>query len=76
MVINYNKIQKLLKSRADLHARLNLIPYDGTPKIKERGVKYLYVRKCVAGKLTSTYVRVIPKNFITYYFVILEKLEQ
>lgn len=59
MVINYNEIQKLLKSRAKLHTRLNLIPYDGTPKIKERGVgKYLYVRKCVAGKLTSTYVRV------------------
>lgn len=63
MVINYNKIQKLLKSRADLHARLDLIPYDGTLEIKERGVgKYLYVRKCVAGKLTSTYVRVYTEE--------------
>lgn len=63
MVINYNEIQKLLRSRTDLHARLDLIPYDGTPKIKERGVgKYLYVRKCVAGKLTSTYVRVYTEE--------------
>ena len=47
----------LLRSRADLNARLNLMPYDGTPEIKERGnEKYLYVRKRVAGKQTSTYV--------------------
>jgi prophage maintenance system killer protein len=33
------------------------MPYDGTPEIKERGDgKYLYVRKRVAGKQTSTYV--------------------
>ena len=47
----------MLRSRADLHARLNLMPYDGTPEIKERGDgKYLYVRKRVAGRQTSTYV--------------------
>lgn len=57
MVVQYSEIQELLKSRADLHARLNLMPYDGTPEIKERGDgKYLYVRKRVAGKQTSTYV--------------------
>ncbi len=34
-----------------------MMPYDGTPEIKERGDgKYLYVRKRVAGKQTSTYV--------------------
>lgn len=33
------------------------MPYDGTPEIKERNEgKYLYVRKRVVGKLTSTYV--------------------
>ena len=54
MNIKYNEIQELLRSRADLHARLNLMPYDGTPEIKERGDgKYLYVRKRVASKLTS-----------------------
>ena len=59
MAIKYNETQELLRSRADLHARLNLMPYDGTPEIKERGGgKYLYVRKRVAGKLTSTYVGV------------------
>lgn len=57
MAAKYSEIQELLRSRADLYARLNLMPYDGTPEIKERGDgKYLYVRKRVAGKQTSTYV--------------------
>ena len=63
MAMNYNEIQELLRNRADLHARLNLMPYDGTPEIKERGDrKYLYVRKRVAGKLTSTYVGVYTEE--------------
>jgi hypothetical protein len=63
MAIKYNEIQELLRSRADLHARLNLMPYDGTPEIKERGDgKYLYIRKRVAGKLTSTYVGVYTEE--------------
>lgn len=37
MPVQYSEIQELLRSRADLHARLNLMPYDGTPEIKERG---------------------------------------
>lgn len=57
MAVQYQDIQELLRSRADLHARLNLMPYDGTPEIKKHGDgKYLYVRKRVAGKQTSTYV--------------------
>jgi fido (protein-threonine AMPylation protein) len=57
MAAQYNKIQELLRSRADLMARLNLMSYDGTPEIKVRGDgKYLYVRKRLAGKQTSTYV--------------------
>lgn len=57
MPVQYSEILELLRSRADLHARLNLMPYDRTPEIKERGAKkYLYVRKRVAGKQTSTYV--------------------
>lgn len=57
MAAKYNEIQELLRSRADLNARLNLMSYDGTPEIKKRGnEKYLYVRKRVAGKQTSTYV--------------------
>ena len=63
MAIKYNEIQELLRSCADLHARLNLMPYDGTPEIKERGDgKYLYIRKRVAGKLTSTYVGVYTEE--------------
>ena len=63
MPTKYNEIQEFLKTRADLHARLNLLPYDGTPEIKERGDgKYLYVRKRVAGKQTSTYVGVYTEE--------------
>lgn len=54
---NYSKTQELLHQKADYQARLNLIPYDGTPEIKDReGQKYLYVRKRVGSRLTSTYV--------------------
>jgi len=56
MAARYQDIQELLRRRADLQARLNLMPYDGTPEIKESGNgKYLYVRKRTAGKLKSTY---------------------
>ena len=54
---NYPQIQELLHQRADFQARLNLLPYDGTPEIKDReGNKYLYIRKRVGSRLTSTYV--------------------
>ena len=53
----YTKIQELLHQKADLQARLNLIPYDGNPEIKDRnGEKYLYIRKRIGSRLTSTYV--------------------
>ena len=53
------KTNELLRQKADLYARLNLLPYDGTPEIKENSSgKYLYVRKRLSGKLTSTYVGV------------------
>lgn len=59
MAATYEDIQELLRKKADLNARLSLLAYDGTPEIKTRGDgKYLYTRKRVAGKLTSTYVGV------------------
>ena len=59
MRVNYSEIQELLQQRADIQVRINLMPYDGNPEIKEaNGAKYLYIRKRVAGKLTSTYVDV------------------
>lgn len=63
MTVDFSKIQELLQQRADYQARLNLLPYDGTPEIKEQGNnKYLYVRKRIAGKLTSTYVDVYSET--------------
>ncbi len=54
---NYAQIEELLHQRADFQARLNLLPYDGSPEVKDRnGKKYLYIRKRVASRLTSTYV--------------------
>lgn len=59
----YLEIQEMLQQRADLNARLKLLPYDGSPEIKERGGgKYLYVRKRVASKLTSKYVDVYSEE--------------
>lgn len=53
----YSEIQELLHQKADMQARLNLIPYDGTPEVKEQsGQKYLYIRKRVGNRVTSTYV--------------------
>ncbi len=54
-----NEIQTLLQEKADCQARINLIPYDGNPEIKEnKSGKYLYIRKRVGSRLTSTYVDV------------------
>ena len=50
-------IQEALRKKSDLTARLNLIPYEGTPEIKENSSgKYLYIRKRELGKVTSKYV--------------------
>ncbi len=57
MSAQFNEIQELLRKKADLNARLNLMAYDGTPEVKQKGDgKYLYIRKRVSGRLTSTYV--------------------
>ena len=44
MANEFEMQRELLNKRADLQARLNLLPYDGTPEIKENGDgKYLYL---------------------------------
>lgn len=35
----YSKIQELLHQKADFQARLNLLPYDGTPEVKDRDLE-------------------------------------
>ncbi len=57
MDIDYLRMQELLHQRADLQARLKLLPYDGSPEIKEQsGNKYIYIRKRIGSRLTSKYV--------------------
>ena len=56
---NIELIQSLINEKAEAEARLNLIPYDGSPEVKENSSgKYLYIRKRVGSRLTSTYVDV------------------
>lgn len=51
------RTQELLNKKAELQARLSLLPYDGTPEVKEiSGKKYLYIRKRELNKVKSTYV--------------------
>lgn len=53
----FDEIRAVLHERADLNARLSLIPYEGTPEIKEvSGQRYLYTRKRIGSRVTSTYV--------------------
>lgn len=59
MDLNYIKLQELLQQRAEYQAKLNLIPYDGSIEIKGGDdIKYIYLRKRILGKNTSTYVGV------------------
>ena len=59
----FDDIQALLRERADLNSRLSLIPYEGTPEIKDvKGRKYLYTRKRVGSRVTSTYVGVYSEE--------------
>lgn len=53
----FEKTQELLRNRAELNSKLSLIPYDGTVEIKiVDNKKYLYIRKRIVNKVTSTYV--------------------
>ncbi len=59
----FNVIQDLLRNKAELQARLSLIPYEGTVEIKEiDSKKYLYVRKRIANKVKSTYVGIYSEE--------------
>ncbi|MBR4530830.1 Fic family protein [bacterium] len=54
---NFDEIRLMLQKKAEYQARLNLLPYDGTPEVKEQsGSKYIYLRKRIGSRLTSTYV--------------------
>jgi Fic family protein len=51
------EIRELLNEKASNESRLRLLPYNGSPEIKEiEGKRYLYVRKRELDRNTSTYV--------------------
>ena len=69
-----NKIQELTRRKAELNARIALFPYDGTPEIKEnKSGKYIYIRKRILGKLTSTYVDKYSEDL---YLVLLKNAKE
>ena len=39
----FEQTQKLLVQKADLQARYNLLPYDGTPEVKEKNNHKLFI---------------------------------
>src|SRR5574344_2127582 len=51
------EFRELLNDKASNEARLRVLPYNGSPEIKEiEGKRYLYVRKREFDRNTSTYV--------------------
>lgn len=59
----FDEIQDLLRNKADLQSRLKFISYDGSPEIKEnKGKKYIYIRKRIGSRLSSTYVDVYSEE--------------
>ena len=44
---SFNEIQSLLQDKADIQARIKLIPYDGNPEVKECKRKiFIYKKTC------------------------------
>lgn len=77
MNTNYLQIQSLLEQRAEIKARLNLIPYDGSLEIKDRdGKKYIYIRKRVLDRNTSTYIGLYSDILFTSIYRLLKDAKQ
>ena len=73
----FSTIQELLQQKADYQARLNLLPYDGTPEIKEKNDgRYLYIRKRVASRLTSEYVGIYTDNYLIFVDIHIDVLKR
>lgn len=54
---SFEQMQKLLTEKAELHAKIRTIPFDGSIEVKTvHGEKYIYVRKREAGKYRSSYI--------------------
>lgn len=77
MDVKYIEIRESLQLRAEYTARLNLIPYDGSIEIKDRnGKKYIYIRKRVLGKNTSTFVGAYSDELFASVLKLLKKSKE
>ncbi len=71
------QIQELLKEKADLQARAKMITVDGSLEIKEiEGEKYIYTRKRVLGRNTSTYIDKYDEGYFAFLQKQLTELRQ
>ena len=60
------EIQELLIEKAEYNSRLKLLPYEGTIEIKTvSDGRYLYLRKRINGKITSTYIDKFSEELYT-----------
>jgi len=65
---------KLIKDKSQLKAKLKLIPYEGSLEVKTRGDnKYIYFRKKVDGKNTSSYLDIYNEELYRNVSLLLEK---
>ena len=77
MDVEYIEIRESLQLRAEYTVRLNLIPYDGSIEIKDRnGKKYIYIRKRVLGKNTSTFVGAYSDELFASVLKLLKKSKE
>lgn len=77
MYFEYLKIQKLIQDKSKLKTKLKLIPYEGSIEIKTRGEnKYIYLRKKVDGKNTSSYLDVYSEELYKNVALLLEKSKE
>lgn len=60
---DYEKIKILIERKAELNSKIILIPFDGTPEKKNIGGKdYIYLRKRIGSKVTSTYIDIYSEE--------------
>lgn len=70
-------LNELLQDKAEIMARIKLLPYDGTPEIKQSGnKKYIYIRKRVGSKITSTYIDVYSDDLFSILLLQTKELRE
>lgn len=60
---DYEVLKTLIEKKTELNSKINLIPFDGTPEKKTiDGKDYIYLRKRIGSKITSTYIDIYSED--------------